>query len=229
MLQQHAFSDGQQLALALASELAATLRNALDVQQEVVLAVSGGKSPVPVFEALREVELDWSRVIVTLVDERWVSTSDPASNEALVRQHLLQGRAAVARFVPMFTGQSSARQAEPLLNATFAALPRPFAAVVLGMGDDGHTASLFPASPQLDAGLAADAPACLAQVGAAAPTERMSLTLPAILAARKVFLQFAGASKHAVFAEALRGADRRWPVSYVLAQSATPVEVFHAP
>lgn len=229
MLHQHGFGDGQQLAQALALELEATLRAALSEQREVVLAVSGGKSPVPVFEALRDADLDWSRVIVTLVDERWVSASDPASNEALVRQHLLQGRAAAARFVPMFTGQSSARQAEPLLNATFAALPRPFAAVVLGMGDDGHTASLFPDSPQLDAGLAADAPTCLSQVGAAAPTERMSLTLPAILAARKVFVQFAGASKHAVFADAMRGADRRWPISYVLAQMATPVEVFHAP
>ncbi len=224
----HAFPDNAHLAVALARAVADELRAALAAQSHAVLAVSGGKSPVPVFEALRDVDLDWSRVIVTLVDERWVPATDPASNEALVRLNLLRGAAAVARFVPLYTGQDTAESAESALNEVFASLPRPFAAVILGMGDDGHTASLFPASPKLDAGLAADAPALLAQVGAVAPTERMSLTLPAILNARKVFLQFAGTSKQAVFDAARQGPDKLYPVSYVLAQDATPVEVYHA-
>lgn len=229
----HWFDDNATLAPALAESVGQDLRAALEAQSQAVLAVSGGRSPVPVFAALRETPLDWSRVIVTLVDERWVPEADPASNAALVRSHLLQGRAAAARFQPLYTGDSSAAAGEAALASVFRELPLPFAALILGMGDDGHTASLFPHSPNLDAGLAlgrsVDAtPPCLAQVGAVAPTERISLTLPWILHARRVYLQFGGAAKIAVFEEALRGQDRRYPISYVLAQTGTPVSVYVA-
>ncbi|WP_018151110.1 6-phosphogluconolactonase [Leeia oryzae] len=224
----HEFADTRQQAAALAEAMAATLKTHLSMHEKAVIAVSGGKSPVPVFEALRKTDLDWSRVVVTLVDERWVPNDHAASNEALVRQHLLQENAAAATFVPMYNHAASAKAAEADLNTVFADLPLPFALVVLGMGDDGHTASLFPASPALDAGLVADAPLCLAQVGAVEPTERMSLTLPAILNAGRVFLQFAGEGKKAVFDLASQQAEKRWPVSFVLAQSSTPVEVFYA-
>jgi len=227
------FDNNEELAPALAASVAADLRTALQEQPEATLVVSGGRSPVPVFAALRETDLDWHRVVVTLVDERWVPETDPASNAALVRTHLLQGRAAAARFVPMYTGAPTAAAAEAGLTATFMSLPRPFAALILGMGDDGHTASLFPASPQLEAGLAlrgsiGDTPPCLAQVGAVAPTERMSLTLPWILYSRQVYLQFGGAGKIDVFHAALAGPTRQYPVSYVLTQSQTPVKVFAA-
>lgn len=225
------FADNEELAPALAAAVADDLRAALSEQPGAVLAVSGGRSPVPVFAALRDADLDWSRVVVTLVDERWVPESDPASNGALVRGHLLRGRAAAAHFVPMYTGAATAALGEAELAATFAALPRPFAALILGMGDDGHTASLFPGSPNLEAGLApggsaANTPPCLAQVGAVAPTERMSLTLPWILNSRRVYLQFGGASKAAVFEAAVAGPSRQYPVSFVLAQTQTPVSVF---
>ncbi|CAI8852155.1 6-phosphogluconolactonase [Methylocaldum szegediense] len=225
------FDDNASLAPALASAVAADLRAALQSGAEAALAVSGGRSPVPVFEALREEDLDWARVVVTLVDERWVPETDSASNAALVKAHLLQGRAAAARFVPLYTGDATAQDAETKLAATFKSLPLPFAALILGMGDDGHTASLFPASPNLDAGLAlgasiADTPPCLAQVGAVAPTERMSMTLPWILHARRVYLQFGGAKKAEVFTAALAEPNRQYPVSFVLAQTQTPVVVF---
>ncbi|MCB6185292.1 6-phosphogluconolactonase [Leeia sp. TBRC 13508] len=212
------------IAKAIAQQLSATLAN----QDSAVIAVSGGKSPVPVFEQLREMELPWDRVIVTLVDERWVPESDSGSNAALVRTHLLQGQAASATFIPMFGSEASASDAESRLNATFTHLGLPFSVVVLGMGDDGHTASLFPASPALDAGLANDAPICLAQVGAVAPTDRMSLTLPAINQAGKVFLQFAGSAKKAVFDKACEAPSKTWPVSFVLCDTAADVEVFYA-
>jgi 6-phosphogluconolactonase len=227
------FDDNASLAPALAASVAADLRAVLQTEPQATLAVSGGRSPVPVFEALRDEDLDWARVVVTLVDERWVPETDPASNAALVKTHLLQGRAAAARFVPLYTGDASAKDAEAALAATFKSLPLPFAALILGMGDDGHTASLFPASPNLDAGLAlgasvADTPPCLAQVGAVAPTERMSMTLPWILHARRIYLQFGGASKGEVFTAALAEPNRRYPVSFVLTQAQTPVAVFAA-
>lgn len=227
------FDNNAALAPALAAAVAADLRAVLQEQPFAALAVSGGRSPVPVFEALREAELDWARVVVTLVDERWVPETDPASNAALVKAHLLQGRAAAARFVPLYTGEASAEAAEASLAATFKNLPLPFAALILGMGDDGHTASLFPASPNLTAGLALqgapeNTPPCLAQVGAVAPTERISLTLPWILHARRVYLQFGGAGKIDVFNAALAAPNRQYPVSFVLTQTRTPVTVFAA-
>jgi 6-phosphogluconolactonase len=233
MLEIHWFDDQPTLATALASAVANDLRAALQDQPLATLAVSGGRSPVPVFEVLREQDLDWPRVIVTLVDERWVPENDPASNEALVRSHLLQDRAAAARFVPLYTGAVSAEAAEKILAATFRDLPLPFAAVILGLGDDGHTASLFPGSPHLREGLAlgrtvAETPPCLAQVGAVAPTERISLTLPWTLYARRIYLQFAGAAKIEVFETAQSGPDLRYPVSFVLHQTQTSVAVFAA-
>ena len=227
------FENNNALAPALAAAVAEDLRAVLDAEPYATLVVSGGRSPVPVFEALHEADLDWSRVVVTLVDERWVPETDPASNAALVKAHLLQGRAAATRFVPMYTGEATAQDAEATLATTFKELPRPFAALILGMGDDGHTASLFPASPNLDAGLALEGsvgntPPCLAQVGAAAPTERMSLTLPWILNSRRVYLQFGGASKVEVFNAALTAPSRQYPVSFVLTQTQTPVAVFAA-
>ncbi len=227
------FEDNASLAPPLAAAVAANLREGLAGGGLVSLAVSGGRSPVPVFEALRQEELDWSRVVVTLVDERWVPETDPASNAALVKTHLLQDGAAAARFVPLYTGEATAVAAEATLARQFGDIPQPFCALILGMGDDGHTASLFPASPQLEAGLAlsgstGDTPPCLAQVGAVAPTERISLTLPWILAAQTVYLQFGGSSKRDVFNVACQAPDRQYPVSFVLARTATPVRVFAA-
>ncbi len=227
------FDDNASLAPALAAAVAADLRKGLATRSRVSLAVSGGRSPVPVFEALRQEALDWSRVIVTLVDERWVPETDPASNAALVKAHLLQDKAAAASFIPLYTGEITARLAEATLAESFGQVPQPFSALILGMGDDGHTASLFPASPYLEAGLAlagsiSDTLPCLAQVGAVAPTERMSLTLPWILAAQTVYLQFGGANKIDVFNQASLGIDRQYPVSFVLNQTTTPVRVFAA-
>jgi len=227
------FEDNASLAPALAKAVAERLRLDLETQAEVSFAVSGGRSPVPVFEALRDEDLDWSRVLVTLVDERWVPETDPASNAALVKTHLLQGKAAAAKFLPLYTGEATAASAEARLAQCFAGVPVPFSALILGMGDDGHTASLFPASPQLDAGLALEGsvrttPPCLAQLGAVAPTERMSLTLPWILAARMVYLQFGGAGKARVYEQASAAVNRLYPVSFVLNQDETPVSVFAA-
>ncbi len=227
------FEDNASLAPALAAAIANDLRESLAVRDTASLVVSGGRSPVPVFEALREENLDWGRIVVTLVDERWVPETDPGSNAALVKTHLMQGRAASAIFVPVYTGEATAEAAEATLAKRSHLIPAPFDVVILGMGDDGHTASLFPASPNLDRGLAVDSnPAAtlpyMAQTGAVAPTERMSLTLPWILAAGKIYLQFGGSSKVEVFNKARSTASKEYPVSFVLTASNTqhPVQVF---
>jgi len=227
------FDSNTDLAPALADAVAADLRAVLAKAPRAALAVSGGKSPVPMFEALREADLDWARVVVALVDERWVAESDPGSNAALVKAHLLQGRAAAASFLPLYTGATTAQDAEDGLAEAFNGIPQPFAALILGMGDDGHTASLFPASPQLQAGLALDGtvattPPYRAQVGAVEPVERISLTLPWILNSQRVYLQFGGAPKVDVYNKAMQGRNPQYPVSYVLSQTQTPVSVFAA-
>jgi 6-phosphogluconolactonase len=229
----HWFDDHESLAQELASKVATDLRAAMKTGPYVSLAVSGGRSPVAVFNALRKFDLDWARVVITLVDERWVPENDPASNAALVRAYLLQDQVAAARFQPLYTGEKTAKEAEVSLANLFKNVPQPFAALILGMGDDGHTASLFPGSPNLDEGLALGqtaetAPPCLAQVGAVAPTERISLTLPWILNAHRVYLQFGGSSKIEVFETAQNGPNRQYPVSFVLTQQQTPVSVFIA-
>ncbi|QFY42546.1 6-phosphogluconolactonase [Candidatus Methylospira mobilis] len=227
------FDGNDKLAPALAAAVTADLRAVLEKAPRAALAVSGGNSPVPVFEVLREADLDWPRIVVTLVDERWVPESDPGSNAALVKAHLLQGRAAAADFLPLYTGAATAQAAEDGLAEAFNGIPQPFAALILGMGEDGHTASLFPASPKLQAGLALDGtvattPPYLAQIGAVEPVERISLTLPWILNSLRVYLQFGGASKVEVYNKAMQGRNPQYPVSYVLSQTQTPVSVFAA-
>ncbi|MEY2700447.1 MAG: hypothetical protein RIQ52_1202 [Pseudomonadota bacterium] len=225
------FEDNQSLTETLAERLASDLRQAIRQQGQATLLVSGGRSPVPLFANLSQAEIDWSNVTISLVDERWVDETDASSNAALVRQHLLVNRAAAASFIPLYTGAASPREGEQALAETMNRLRLPFTAVILGMGDDGHTASLFPASEQLKAGLALglkreDTPPCLAQTGATSPTERMSFTLPWLLDAERIYLQFGGAGKAAVFERAMQAATDELPVSHVLHQSQTPVMVY---
>ncbi|MET0279830.1 MAG: 6-phosphogluconolactonase [Steroidobacteraceae bacterium] len=214
---------------ALASQVIAALRMGLGWRQSASLAVAGGRTPVALFRLLSEAELDWSRVGVTLTDERWVAEDQPGSNGALVRATLLAGRAGAARFVPLFDGQ-------PLAGATQAAwervreLPLPFDAVVLGMGEDGHFASLFPGNANLPAALdAATAPGCVAMRAPVAPGERISLNLAALLQTRRLFLQVTGAAKLELLLAAARAEGTQWPVTTLLAQRHPEPEIFWAP
>lgn len=230
-LEVHPFDDNNALADALAQSLRQDLEKSIARCGHASLLVSGGRSPVPLFEKLSQTKLDWSKVTLSLVDERWVPETDPNSNAALVKKHLLINHASVARFIPLYTGEASARIAENTLRDIMDELPLPLTAVILGMGDDGHTASLFPGSEQLLEGLALgktreNTPPCLAQTGSAHPVERISFTLPWILEAERIYLQFGGAGKAAVFEKARTAPSHDFPVSHVLHQNRTPVLVY---
>ena len=218
---------------AIAAHIASTLRSAIAARGQASLAVSGGKSPIPMFEALREQDLDWSQVTVVLVDERVVPRDHADSNTALVARHLLQGKAAAARFLLFFRELAPTFNAEVLdalvidASERIAALPWPLDVAVLGMGEDAHTASLFPAAPGYARAIATDQRLAWV-VPDTAPHARLTFTLSALLAARELVLSIAGGSKLAVYRKAAEKADESLPISLVLNQSSTPIGVWIA-
>src|SRR5271170_3990390 len=190
------YADLETLSRELATQIAGNLTAAIDARGLASLVVSGGRSPVRLFEVLRTQPLDWSKVCVALADERWVSPDDDASNERLVRGVLLKDQAAAARFHGLKNGAPTPDLGAVSAWETFARVPRPFDAVVLGMGDDGHTASLFPGSPNLPSALNPFATAgCVGMRAPVAPQPRLSLNLSALLDSRRMVILITGAAK----------------------------------
>jgi 6-phosphogluconolactonase len=216
---------------ALAEHIANALRSAIAARGQASLAVSGGKSPIPLFEALREQDLDWSKVTIVLVDERVVPRDHADSNTALVARHLLQGRAAAARFLPFFRELAPTFNAEVLdalvrdAEDRIATLPWPLDVAVLGMGEDAHTASLFPGAPGYARAIATDQRLAWV-VPDTAPHARISFTLSALLAARELVLSISGERKLAVYRRAAQKADEALPISLVINQTQAPLSVW---
>jgi 6-phosphogluconolactonase len=223
----HEFVDGRALAVALAGRVAECLRAGLHERGTAVLAVSGGRTPLHFFEQLARSPLDWAKVQVTLVDERWVGEDDPRSNARLVREHLLRDAAAAARFVPLYTGAATPEDGQVEAARRVHALALPFDAVVLGMGADGHTASFFPGGDRLGAALDPDSPAVVVPMRAPGAGEpRITLTLATLLATRHLFLHIEGQDKRDVLARAVDGAAP-YPIRAVLERA--PVAVYWCP
>lgn len=220
-----AFTSPTAQAEALAQAIVGDLERVINKGELAVLAVSGGRSPIALFQYLAKHPLDWSRVTITLVDERMVSADHADSNARLVREHLLQGPVAAATFLPLaFDPADEVRS----ISLACAAWQTPTVAV-LGMGDDGHTASLFPDAAELGAGL--DLQVLLPIIGVtppAAPHRRLSMTRKALLQCGKLYLSIQGEGKRTVFEQARQAQDRRWPVSYFLDQQETPIDVYWA-
>lgn len=204
---------------AAAEFLADSLAFAIAARGSAWLAVAGGRTPKEAFKLLAGKAIDWSRVTVTLVDERWVDPTSEESNERLVRENLLKGPAAAARFLPM-----KSEAAPNVAAAAFAdTLPdHPLDAILLGMGDEGHFASLFPGSPALEVGLdpATDARCIAVPPGEPAPAQpRLSLTMAEIAKAGTVILLAKGAAKQRMLDRAVeKGVDpRHLPMAALLA------------
>lgn len=221
-------SSAQQLAGELALSVANALRSAIAERGAASLLVSGGRSPIPFFQRLAQQELDWSKVAVSLADERWVPVSHADSNEGLVRRYLLQERATKARFIGLYQAAPSLEEAAQLADAALAELPQPVDVLVLGMGEDGHCASLFPGSANLDQALRADCPRrCLPMQAPTVPRQRLTLTLPVLGNARLTLLAIEGQAKLATLRQALAGTDAaQMPIRAFLRE---PLEIYWCP
>jgi 6-phosphogluconolactonase len=225
----HLFENLDSLFVTLAALIAAQLRAALEARPAASLAVAGGRTPAAFLARLSSEILAWDRVFVTLTDERWVGSDDPASNAAMLRKTLLVGAAAAARFIPLYTGAPTPDEALQSVSAALATMPRPFDIMVLGMGDDGHTASLFPGADNLGAALAPkNGQPCMEIRAPGAPQPRITLTLPTLLDARSLFVLFAGPSKQRAYELARKsGPIEDMPIRGVLRNSPVPVDVFY--
>lgn len=212
------FAAGAALAAALADAVAGALRQRLAAHPKAALAVSGGATPRHFFTALGRRDLDWARVTVTLVDDRCVAETSSRSNARLVRETLLQDHAARATFLPLMRAD----------DASIAALPLPFAAVVLGMGLDGHTASFFPGGDRLSSALTG--PHMLERITAPGAGEpRITLTWPVLRGADYLAVHLEGTAKRAVLDAATRpGPVEDMPIRIVLARTPPP-EIFWCP
>ncbi|MBM3115167.1 6-phosphogluconolactonase [Jeongeupia naejangsanensis] len=211
-LQWHEFASKAQLDTALANHIADRLKAAIDARGAASLAVSGGRTPAGMFAALAQAAIDWRRVNITLVDERWVQPDHADSNERSVREHLLQGPAAQAHFISLVNGAATPHEALTAIEARLAIFPSPIDVLILGMGDDGHTASLFPNAAELEAACASEAQLA-AVTPPVAPHQRITLTLPTIAKAREVIVHITGDSKKALLQTAL-GEDKPVPLQY---------------
>jgi len=224
-------ADMDTLARQLAGDIAGLLERAIVARGQASLLVSGGRSPIKLFEQLRTQTLEWSRVCVALADERWVEPTDADSNERLIREVLLKEKAAAARFLGLKNAAPSPDLGAVAAWETFARVPRPFDMTLLGMGDDGHTASLFPGSPNLPRALdPAAAAGCVGMWAPAPPQPRLSLNLSALLDSRRIAILIAGEPKWRTYLAASgAGPEEEMPIRAVLRQRRTPVEVHWAP
>lgn len=225
------FGSKEDLALALAEAVADHLNEGIERRGVASLAVSGGSTPGKFFGALgKHKNVQWEKVFVTLVDERWVPETSDRSNAGLVNERMLQGPAAIARFIPLYSGGAEPDAAAiARTNTLQATVPLPFDAVVLGMGNDGHTASFFPGGDTLAEALEGEGPAlAISAPGAGEP--RVTLCLKRLLNAQALYLHIEGEEKEKVLEQALgEGPIEDMPVRAILRQTQTPLTVFWCP
>jgi 6-phosphogluconolactonase len=220
-----AFPDREELFEAAAGRVAGELRAALAARGRASLAVPGGTTPGPFLQRLSAERLDWALVTVMPTDERCVNAGSPRLNEGLIRAALLQDAAAAAGFVSLATGPDRPEHAAGRLAQTVEPF-LPLDVCVLGMGEDLHTASLFPGADRLAVALSADAPPVMVLRAPGAPEARVSLTAPVLRAARSVIVLIAGAAKQAALARArLDGPEIEAPIRVVLDRA----QVLYAP
>jgi 6-phosphogluconolactonase len=228
------FNDRAELIDTVQRIFVESLQQALGQQSAVTILLSGGSTPAPLYRQLSSADLDWNRVHVALVDERWVEVDSTASNERLLNENLLIDRAAAANLTGMKNVHPTPFEGEAECNARYAALPSPYTLCLLGMGPDGHTASLFPGAEGLGAAL--DSSQYCAGIRAVQSEvtgdnlERMTMTPWSILQSRRLILLITGEDKWQVYQQARStGASADQPISLFIHQGSVPLEVYWAP
>jgi 6-phosphogluconolactonase len=209
------YADREMAAMGLADAIASALRRTLSQGDDACMAVPGGTTPGPVFDLLSGADLDWGRVTVLLTDERWVPDDHPRSNAGLIRERLLQGRAAAAHFIPFYRPGLTAAEAAEQLSYDLAK-QFPLSVCVLGMGADMHTASLFPGAQGLAEALDPAAPALCAIMTDAQPEPRITLSAPILDNAMEKHLVIFGEDKKRALETAMRRPPEEAPVAAVM-------------
>jgi len=218
----------ESLAKDLSQSIGQLLSQSINQDGRASLAVSGGRTPVLVFEALSEFDLDWSKVDLALVDERWVDALHDDSNELLVRKHLIKNKASKVNFTPIKNNTKTVKDGLILCQKSFQKIKQPFDVVVLGMGTDGHTASLFPCAEELNdamdpnnsEGYAVTSPKT-------APYERISLTYKVINSAINIILHLNGSHKLKVLELAMSHKDSEKMPIYAFLED--PINIYWSP
>nr|WP_067295344.1 6-phosphogluconolactonase [Marinobacterium profundum] len=220
------FDTPEQLTEALAEHISQSLSDAVKTRGEAAIALSGGRTPLPLFQRLSQSPLPWSSISVTLADDRWLATDQADSNAGLIQSNLLQNQAQQARFISLWQAGKTAYEAQADCAERLASLPAELDMVVLGMGNDGHTASLFPCASELEHALETDAP-CAAVTPTSAPHARMTLSAKRLLASRERILHLKGADKLETLQQALLDDDIRiMPIRLFLRQ---PLTIYWSP
>ncbi|WP_374650043.1 6-phosphogluconolactonase [Dongia sp.] len=221
------YADRAALAAALVEHILADLGAAIAATGEASLVVPGGSTPVAVFERLAVTEFPWDEVTVVPCDERWVPTDHPDSNEGLIRRHLLQGKARAARVLSLYRPVPRPADALPDVTRALAVIRRPFSSVFLGMGEDGHFASLFPGRAETGPALDLDSEGLLMVLSEPAKGHpRIGLTLSALTDCSHVLLAVAGAEKRIVLKRAIDNIKLdTYPIAALLRQPRTPVDI----
>ncbi len=209
------YPDREFLMLGLANTIAGQLADFLRREGKATLSVPGGTTPGPIFDTLSGVDIDWANVAVVLNDERWVPESSDRSNTRLVRERLMRGRAAQARLVPLY---APAEQPEEMLAALEDGLKPhlPISVLLLGMGADMHTASLFPGADRLEEALSPHAPILLPMRAEAAGEPRITLTAPVLREAFNIHILITGPEKRAALERAMTLTPSEAPVRAIL-------------
>lgn len=227
-LEEKFFPDRRRLMAALNQDFATLISETVRKRRKCSMALAGGTTPGPLYEHLSNLPLPWAKVTATVTDERWVSPEDPASNEWLVRDLLLKRRAAEATFIPFKTNHAKASGAPAAVDKRLAPA-MPFDICLLGMGPDGHVASLIPGSDGYDAAMNSKRmTAAVTAIGAAGSPERLSLTPAAIHGSKHIVVLFMGNDKMAVYNEAKAGGGIT-PMKDILTQKKTPIDIYWAP
>ncbi|WP_226780736.1 6-phosphogluconolactonase [Oceaniglobus trochenteri] len=212
------YADREMMMMQLADRIASELNNCLLTHDTASLAVPGGTTPGPVFDTLCGADLHWDRVHVMLTDERWVPESSDRSNTRLLRQRLLIDKAAAATYVPLYDEAPTPEDRLDMLSEKIVSV-LPLSVLLLGMGADMHTASLFPGADQLDDALNSDAPPLMAMRAPGAPEPRVTLTAPVLRGALSTHVVITGTEKREALDRARHLSPAEAPIAAVLGEA----------